>query len=141
MNTRLSLPLVSCAAGMKWMSSQGYSAFLALGSGLSAGFTTRTYIAASDAGAPFTSRMKGTKVRCSCDLRKNGVIVNWMSVGAGCPAITPSTTLTIASISCCSCLLRFLVSGLADCASANVPDRATATARATTRRMTIIKVS
>src|SRR5262245_50497883 len=34
-----------------------------------------------------------------------------MSDGAGCPVITPSTALTSCSISTCSCLLRFLLSG------------------------------
>ena len=49
MNTRLSFTLspASCAAGMKWMSSHGYSTFFAFGSGTAAGLTTRTYIAAS----------------------------------------------------------------------------------------------
>ena len=101
------------------MSSQGYSTFFVFGSGCAAGLTTRTYIAASAAGAPLTSSTNGTKVRCSCDFRKNGVSAIWMSVGAGWPAITPSTSFTSCSISSCSCLLRFLVSGLADCASAN----------------------
>ena len=64
------------------MSSQGYSTFLAFGSGCAAGLTTRMYSAASAAGAPLTSSTKGTNVRCSCDFRKNGVIAIWMSAGA-----------------------------------------------------------
>ena len=68
-------------------------------------------MAASVFGALLTVSTNGTNVRCSCDFMKKGSSVIVMSVGAGCPAITPSTSFTTVSISCCSCLLRFLVSG------------------------------
>ena len=91
------------------MSSHGYSTFFAFGSGTAAGFTTRTYSAASVFGALVTVSTNGTNVRCSCDFMKKGSSVMVMSLGAGWPAITPSTSFTTVSISCCSCLLRFLV--------------------------------
>ena len=117
MNTRLSFTgsPTSAAAGMKWMSSHGYSTFFAFGSGTAAGFTTRTYNAASAFGALATVSTNGTNVRCSCDFMKKGSSVMVMSPGAGWPAITPSTTFTTVSISCCSCLLRFLLSGFCPC--------------------------
>ena len=108
------------------MSSHGYSTFLVFGSGCAAGLTTRTYIAASAAGAPVTSSTNGTNVRCSCDFRKNGVSVIWMSVGRRLPGHHAVDQLDELLDLTCSCLLRFCVSGLACCAQR---DRQPATGR------------
>ena len=92
------------------MSSQGYSTFF-FGSSFCVGSTTRMYSAASfPVGNPVIFKAKGTNVRASCDFRKTGSISICMSVGAGWPAMAPSTILTIVSISSLSCLLRFLSS-------------------------------
>ena len=142
MNTRFSLGAspASCAAGTKWMSSHGYSTFLAFGSGTADGFTTRMYNAASVLGAFLTLSTKGTKVRASCDFMKKGSSDIVTSVGAGWPAMTPSTSLTICSISACSCLLRFFSSFFVGAcwATAKVADTTSATATAIARRNTII---
>ena len=126
---------------MKWMSSHGYSTFFAFGSGTAAGLTTRTYIAASVFGALLTVSTNGTNVRCSCDFMKKGSSVIVMSLGAGWPAITPSTSLTTCSISACSCLLRFFSSffvGACWQPAANVAETTSATTMAIARRITII---
>ena len=96
---------------MKWMSSHGYSTFFAFGSGTAAGLTTRTYIAASVFGALLTVSTNGTNVRCSCDFMKKGSSVMVMSLGAGWPAITPSTSFT----TCLDFLLFLLAALLVSC--------------------------